>query len=142
MIVGVAKGVARIFLGVPDRSDELYVGTERGLHKVRTLRRREATERVDFASLNAVWTRPWNDPKSAKEAVRVAEADVSSPAVIGGCAWKKARRLLTNEADIMKRRLTEGCLGRRAFAAGKRAQGHSEGCRVRLQAQIAKSNDG
>ena len=29
-----------------DWSDELYVGTERGVHKVRTLRRREATERV------------------------------------------------------------------------------------------------
>ena len=25
-----------IFLGVSDRSDELYVGTERGTHKVRT----------------------------------------------------------------------------------------------------------
>ena len=52
-IPGVTKGVARveprwedgIFLGVSDRSDELYVGTERGMHKVRTVRRREATER-------------------------------------------------------------------------------------------------
>ena len=33
---------------VSDRSDELFVGTERGMHKVRTLRRQEATERVDF----------------------------------------------------------------------------------------------
>ena len=39
---GVTKGVARVeprwedgvFLGVSDRSDELYVGTERGMHKV------------------------------------------------------------------------------------------------------------
>ena len=43
-IPGVTKGVAGveprwedgIFLGVSDRSDELYVGTERGMHKVRT----------------------------------------------------------------------------------------------------------
>ena len=27
-----------IFLGVSDRDDELHVGTERGMHKVRTLR--------------------------------------------------------------------------------------------------------
>ena len=37
-----------------DRSDEVYVGTERGMHKVRTPRRREATEQVDFAFLNPV----------------------------------------------------------------------------------------
>ena len=119
MIPGVAKGVARVFLGVPDRSDELNAGTERGLHKVRTLRRREATERVDFAFLNAVSPWPWNDPKSVKEAVRVVLPDVSSPAVMGGCAWKKVRRLHINKADIMKHGLKEGCLGRRAFAEGK-----------------------
>ena len=52
MIPGVTMSVARVeprwvdgvFLGVSDRSDELYVGTERGMHMVRTLRRREATE--------------------------------------------------------------------------------------------------
>ena len=82
MIPGVTNGVARVFLGVPDRSDELHVGTETGMHKVRTLRRREATERVDFASLNAVSAGPWNDPKSAKEAVRVVRPDVSSLAVM------------------------------------------------------------
>ena len=61
MITGVTKGVARveprwedgISLGVSDRSDELHVGTDRGMHKVRTLRRREATERVDNAFLDA-----------------------------------------------------------------------------------------
>ena len=41
-----------------DRSDELYVGTERGMHKVRTFRRREATEREDFTFPNAVGTAP------------------------------------------------------------------------------------
>ena len=58
-ILGVTKGVARverrwedgIFLGVSDRRDELFVGTERGMHKVRSVRRREATERVDLEFL-------------------------------------------------------------------------------------------
>ena len=49
-----------IFLGVSDRSDKLYVGTERGMHKVRTVRRREATERVAFMFLNSVSARPWD----------------------------------------------------------------------------------
>ena len=61
MIPGVTKRVARveprwedgIFLGVSDWSDELYVDTERDTHKVRTVRRREATERVDLTFLNS-----------------------------------------------------------------------------------------
>ena len=59
MVPETTKSVARveprredgIFLGVSDRSDELYAGTERGMHKVRTLRRREPTERVHFPEL-------------------------------------------------------------------------------------------
>ena len=130
MIPGVTKGVARvgprwedgIFLGVSDRSDELYVGTERSMHKVRTLRRREATERVDFAFLNAVLARPWDGPKSAKD-VRVVLPDVCSLAVMAEAeALGKARRLYINKAD--------------------RTQGHSEGCRARLEAEIEKSDDG
>ena len=60
-----------------DRSDELYVGMERGMRKVRTLRRREATERVDLIFVDTVTARSWDGPKSAKE-VRVASPDVSS----------------------------------------------------------------
>ena len=97
----------RVFLRVSDRRDELYVG----MHKVRTLRRREATERVDFAFLKAMSARPWDCPKSAKEAVRVVLPDVCSPAVmVEADARGKARRLNINKADIMKRGLTEGCL--------------------------------
>ena len=58
-----------IFLGVFDQSDELHVGTGRGMHKVRTLRRREATERVDVTFLNAVSARPWDGgrPQATKK---------------------------------------------------------------------------
>ena len=63
-----------------DRSDELYVGTERGMHKVRTVRRREATERVDLTFLNCVSERPFG-PKSVKD-LRVVLPDVSSPAAM------------------------------------------------------------
>ena len=41
----------------------------------------------------------------------------------------------------MKHGLTEGCLGCRCLADGKRAQGHSEGCRARLEAEIAKTDE-
>ena len=71
---GVTKSVAKveprwedgIFVGVSDRSDGLHVSTERGMHKVRTLRRREATERVDFILMNAVSARPWDGPQECE----------------------------------------------------------------------------
>ena len=42
----------------------------------------------------------------------------------------------------MKHGLTEGCLGCRCLAEEKRAQGHSEGCYARLEAEIAKTEEG
>ena len=117
------------------------MGTERGMHKVRTVRRREATERVDLTFLNSVSARLCR-PKSAKD-VRVVLPDVSSPVAMAEAeATGKARRLYISKADIMKHGLTEGCLGCRCFAEGKRAQGHSEGCRTRIRAEIAKTEEG
>ena len=46
------------------------------------------------------------------------------------------------KADILEHGLAEGCLGCRWLAEGKRAQGHSEGCRTRLEPEIAKTEDG
>ena len=131
-----------IFLGVSDRSDELYVDTERGMHRVRTVRRREATERVDVTFLNSVPARPWDGPKKVRD-VRVVLPDVSSPAAMAEAeAIGKGRRLYIGKADVMKHGLTEGCLGCRCLAEGKRAQGHSEGCRARVESEIAKTEEG
>ena len=57
-------------------------------------------------------------------------------------AIRKARLLYINKADIMQHGLTEGCIGCRSTAEGMRAPGHSEGCRARLEAELAKSDDG
>ena len=131
-----------IFLGVSDRSDELYVGTERGMHKVRTVRRREATERVDLTFLHPVSARPWDGPKKVRD-VRIVLPDVSSPAAMAEAeAIGKGRRLYISKADLMTHGLTEGCLGCRWLAEGKGARGHSEGCRTRLEAEIAKTEEG
>ena len=93
------------------RSDELHVGTERGIHKVRTVRRREATERVDLTFLISVSARPWDGPKKVRD-VRVVLPGVSSPAAMTEAeAIGKGRRLYISKADIMKHGLTEGCLG-------------------------------
>ena len=112
------------------------------MHKVRTVRRREATERVDLAFLNSVSARPWDGPKKVRD-VRIVLPDVSSPAAMAEVeAIGNGRRLYISKADIMKHGLTEGCLRCRCLAEGKRAQGHSEGCRTRFEAEIAKSEEG
>ena len=104
---------------------------------------REATERVDLEFLNAVSPRPWDGSESGREPVRVVLPDVSSLAVMAEAdALGKARRLYITNADIMKCGLTEGCVGCRAIAEGKRAQGHSEGCRARPETELSKSDDG
>ena len=54
---------------------------EGGMHKVRTGRHREATERVDLRFLNSVSARPWDGPKKVRD-VRVVLPDVSSPAAM------------------------------------------------------------
>ena len=73
--------------------------------------------------------------------MRIALPDVSSLAAMAETeAIGKGRRLYISKADLMHG-LTEGCLGCRCLAEGKRAQGH-EGCRTRLEAEIAKTDDG
>ena len=53
----------------------------------------------------------------------------------------KGRRLYINKADIMKHGLTERCPRCRSIAEVKQAQGHSEGCRARLEAEIANTEE-
>ena len=117
MIPGVTKGVASveprsedgIFLGVSDRSDELYAGTERGMHKVRTVRRREATERVDLTFLNSVSARPWDGHKKVRD-VRVVLPEVSSLAAMAESeATGKGRLLYVGKAGLMNHELIGRC---------------------------------
>ena len=54
---------------------ELHADTERGMHKVRTVSRREATERVDLTFQNSVSAKPWNGPKKVRD-VRIVSTSV------------------------------------------------------------------
>ena len=101
IIPGLPRCEDGIILVVSDPRDELYVGTKRGVHKVRTVRRREATERVDVTFLNSVSARPWDGPKKVRD-VRSVLLDVSSLAVMAEAeAIGKGRRLYISKADLM-----------------------------------------
>ena len=69
------------------------------MHKVRTVRRREATERVDLTFLNSVSARPWDGPKKVRN-LQIALPYVSSPAAMAEAeAIGKGRRLYISKAD-------------------------------------------
>ena len=74
--------------------------------------------------------------------MRVVLPDESSPAAMAEAeAIGKGGPVYVSKADLMKHELTEGCLGCRCLAEEKRPQGHSEGCRARLEADIAKTEE-
>ena len=97
-----------IFFGVSDQSDELYVSTERGMHKVRTVRRREAAERVDVTFLNSVSARPWDGHKKVRDASSVAWCEFTCGD--GREATGKGRLLYVGKGGLVNHGLTEGCL--------------------------------
>ena len=75
--------------------------------------------------------------------MRIVLPDLSSPAAMAEVeAIGKGRRLYISKADIMKHGLTEGCLGADASRRESELKGHFEGCRTRLEAEIAKTEDG
>ena len=90
------------------------------MRKVRTLRRREATERVDLTFLNAVsTTRLWDGHQEReRRASCTAWCEFTCGDGRGGSNWK-TRRLYIDKVDMVKHGLTEECLGCRSFADGK-----------------------
>ena len=100
----------------------------------RILRRESSSwcqnELIDLTFLNSVSARPWDGPKKVRD-VRIVLPDVSSPAAMAEAdGIGQRRRQYISKADIMKRVLTEGCLGCRCLEEGQRAQGHSQECRT------------
>jgi hypothetical protein len=51
------------------------------------------------------------------------------------------RRAGINRTDAIRFRFTVGCAGCRAISRGQPAQNHSEGCRIRIEAELEKEGD-
>ena len=75
---------------------------QRGMHQVRTVRRREATERVDLTFPNSVSAGPWDGPEKVRD-VRIVLPDVSSPAAMAVAeAIGKGRSLYISKTDLVE----------------------------------------
>ena len=147
-IPGSTKGPARVeprwedgvFLGISDRSDELFVGTPDGVHRARTVRQREATERFDAAFLDKLAVRPWDTITPARQPIVVLpDIPVGAPAANVPAA---ARRVYLTKADFLRHGYSAGCPGCAAMVAGGAPRPHSEVCRARLEAKLAETDAG
>ena len=54
----------------------------------------------------------------------------------------EVRRLALTKADFAKHQFTVGCAGCDRMRLGRRAQGHSEACRLRMEHAISQDEDG
>ena len=52
------------------------------------------------------------------------------------------RRLYLKQSDFMAHGTSDRCQGCRAFVSGGRAQGHTEECRIRVEGELRKTEEG
>ena len=127
------KYVDGIFLGIVERSSEIYVGTAAGVVRGRSLRRRPPSERSNEEFLLAVRGTPWcavpGSPGSDEVPVIVGAAPVVAedvlPAGPGVHVPEERRLCIRKNFELVKHGCTEGCQGCNAARAGSAARAHS-----------------
>ena len=128
-----------MFLSVSDKTDEVYIGATRGMVKARAIRRLVACESCNPEYLMSLTAWPWDGPVSAGP-VRVILPEVELCAPLEESTV--VRRVYIMKQDLETYGYTEGCKGCKALAAGTRPQAHTEGCRARIEAELAKTDEG
>ena len=112
-IPGATNGPARVeprwadglFLGLSDKTDELFIGTPEGMVRARTIRRREATQRYDQEFLDKFTAVPWDRRGARPAAVRLTLPTVPAPAPAGaaeGAGGGEARRVYIKKSDLVE----------------------------------------
>jgi hypothetical protein len=136
-----------IFLGVQDRSDEALIGVTNGVVKCRDIRRQSEERRWDAELVLAIRTTP-GQPTAGSGDMRVKTyispglEDSSIPLPPTVRIGHGSRRVKLLRQDFERAGLTIGCNGCKALS--RRAAGavnHSEACRARVQADMAKYPD-
>ena len=133
-----------IYLGMRTVSGEMIVGTAAGVWRTRTVQRRPLGERWAADAAGMVGGVPWHTSEDDEDAdgpsvkVTLGERLTEQDAAAQGEIYRDTapRRVQITRADLEKHGFTKGCLGCRAWLAGKPRQGHSEECRKRMEAAM------
>ena len=128
-----------VFLGVKDETNEIIVGTDRGVVKARDFKRKAVGQgRWSKERVLAVLGVPWEPTPGrmgdieVRPRVRVQEDDESPQAPLEPGEGTSAQRGRIYRSDVTKEGPTPGCRGCRAAVLGKKVHGHTEECRRRF----------
>jgi len=139
-----------IWLGVRDESNEIFIGTEEGVIKVRTVRRKGThEERWNTVQIDRMKGTPW-EPQPGRNSIEVGskiivhergdnrevpELPVGVPRPVRKTRFKILRQ------DVVKYGPTEECEGCRSAMTNGVARNHSEECRDRLAQLLMADGD-
>ena len=129
-------------MGIRGRSGEVIVGNGEGVWKSRSVQRKPFGDRWDPKNADEVKHVPWrtndDDPKADGEKPEVIvlcpEGEREQREVAKGTA---PRRAAITKEDFTKFGFTAKCPGCQAMLRGTARQGHSAGCRLRLEKELA-----
>jgi len=137
-----------VWLGVRDKSGDMYIGTDIGVIKVRSVRRKgTAQARWDAGLWERVKGTPW-EPVPGREGVEVRSsvelppAPMEVPPMVDAPKWEQyGRRPNIQMKDVKNLGMTPGCPGCVAANRGSAARKHTEECRKRMETGMAQARD-
>jgi len=134
-----------VYLGVRAASGEVIVGTEEGVFRTRTVKRKPKEERWLQENVGRVVGVPWKTSKDdegdgpAREGVIKIDAKVMGEAEEEGVRTSPPlipRSFTITRGDLVEHGFSEGCPGCNAMLRGKERQKHSDACRRRLLVEM------
>ena len=127
-----------IWLNVDMHTNEVIIGTSRGVVKAKSVRRRPLAERFDAEALNTMKGLPWEPVPGVDSEEIPIDIPIGEPRVEGPLPpvppAPVRRSVYIRQADILKYGMTPACPGCAAIRAkNKRAINHNAECRERIE---------
>ena len=147
-----AKWLPGIFVGFTDRTTEYVIATPDGCIRTNDIKRLEPREEADGLFFNAVQGSPWKlaAPGAAAVPEQVVEElptrawirveTQGAPEPIETRSSGPRRVYIRKSVEILKYGQTPGCAGCE-HVPGEPARSHTEACRKRIEAEMAKDPD-
>ena len=132
-----------VFLGVKGSTAELIVGDRRGIFLTRTMRRKPEEERWSADNLELVSGIPWRtgpEEEGYGEAMRLDLETLDKDYNVRSDARDELpapRRIYISREDLRQYGYTKACLGCISVLKNLPRQNHIEGCRKRLEKELA-----
>ena len=135
-----------VWLGLADESDEVFIGTKKGVYKTRATRRTQLAGRWGAEQLGNMVGTPWRMREREEQTRRQVttqprhNVDVAVPRPKAE-EWVPKRTHLREHAEFAKYGFTDECPGCESAQAGTKNRAHSESCRKRVEEKMEGDRD-